>query len=213
MFPGPTLLAAVGATVEAALNRTLALDPAGRQALMEALTGPVEFRVTAPIAMSWTLLRVGEQVQVHSQPDSEPALVIEGHPMAFMAMASGDESVISSGRLQVSGDTAVAHQFQRALAQLDPDWEAALAQHLGDVPAHFFGQRLRSAVSWSRQALAAMTANVEEYVHEESQALPGRRELEATFRQIDQLHLQVERLDARLNQLQAPDATQTPEHP
>ncbi|HET8849789.1 MAG TPA: hypothetical protein VFM78_07880, partial [Marinobacter sp.] len=78
MFPGPTLLAAVGATVEAALNRTLALDPAGRQALMTALTGPVEFRVTAPVAMSWTLIRIGDRVQVHSQPDPGPALVIAG---------------------------------------------------------------------------------------------------------------------------------------
>lgn len=32
MFPGPTLTAATTAIVEAALNRALALDPAGREA-------------------------------------------------------------------------------------------------------------------------------------------------------------------------------------
>lgn len=213
MFPGPTLLAAVGATVEAALNRTLALDPAGRQALMTALTGPVEFRVTAPVAMSWTLIRIGDRVQVHSQPDPGPALVIAGHPMAFVAMATGDPQVIPSGRLRIQGDTALAHRFQQAVEQLNPDWEAALAQHIGDVPAHFIGQRLRGALAWSRQAIAAMNANVEEYIHEESQTLPGRRELEATFRQIDDLHLSVERLEARLNQLLNAAPNPTTEHP
>jgi ubiquinone biosynthesis protein UbiJ len=104
----------------------------------------------------------------------------------------------------VEGDTALAHQLQRALNQLQPDWEAAMANHLGDVPAHFIGKRIRQAVKWSRQAFSTMNANVEEYVHEESLTLPGRRELEATFQDIDELSLRTERLEARLKQLQAP---------
>jgi ubiquinone biosynthesis protein UbiJ len=43
--------------------------------------------------------------------------------------------------------------------------------------------------------------------------LPGRRELEATFRQIDDLHLSVERLEARLNQLLNAAPNPTTEHP
>jgi len=46
-----------------------------------------------------------------------------------------------------------------------------------------------------------LNANVEEYIHEESRSLPGKRELEATFGDIDQLSLQVERLDARIERL------------
>src|SRR5699024_12418379 len=37
MFPGPTLLAAATAIIERALNHALALDPAGQQALLDAL--------------------------------------------------------------------------------------------------------------------------------------------------------------------------------
>ena len=71
--------------------------------------------------------------------------------------------------------------------------------HIGDVPAHFLGQRVRGAIRWSRQAFQSLNANIEEYVHEESRALPGRRELEATFEDIDELNLRTERLEARLN--------------
>jgi ubiquinone biosynthesis protein UbiJ len=202
MFPGPTLLSAVSAIVETALNRALALDPSGRDALLKALVGPVQFNITAPFATSWTLARVSDQVQVRSQPDDQAVLSISGKPVAFAALALGDDRVFADERLRVAGDTALAHQLQRAMDQLEPDWEAAMARHIGDVPAHLLGRSIRNAVQWSRNAFNTMNANIEEYLHEESRALPGRRELEATFADIDELNLRAERLEARLNQLE-----------
>ncbi|RMJ04537.1 SCP-2 sterol transfer family protein [Marinobacter litoralis] len=202
MFPGPTLLSAASAIVETALNRALALDPSGRDALLKALVGPVQFNITAPFATSWTLARVGDQVQVRSQPDDQAVLSISGKPVAFAALALGDDRVFADERLRVAGDTALAHQLQRAMDQLEPDWEAAMARHIGDVPAHLLGRSIRNAVQWSRNAFNTMNANIEEYLHEESRALPGRRELEATFADIDELNLRAERLEARLNQLE-----------
>lgn len=210
MFPGPTLLSAVTAIVESALNRALALDPAGKQALMSALTGPVQFSLDS-VKLTLVLQQAGGQVRVASQPVESPALVLAGRPMAFVALATGDDRVFSEGRIQVTGDTALAHQFQRAIDQLNPDWEAALAAHVGDVPAHFIGQRLRGAVRWSRQAFRSLNANVEEYIHEETRSLPGRRELEATFTDIDRMNLQTERLEARIKRLENPDKQAPPE--
>ncbi|SDX31853.1 ubiquinone biosynthesis accessory factor UbiJ [Marinobacter mobilis] len=203
MLPGPTLRAAVTGVIETAVNRALALDPAGRQALLAALSGTVQFRLTAPLPLTLTLQAAGEQVQVGSEAVAEPALDIAGRPLAFASLALGDDQVFRQERLLVEGDMGLAHQFQRAIDQLNPDWEAALAQHLGDVPAHFLGRRVRAAVAWSRQASASLNANIEEYIHEESGALPGRRELDATFAEIDDLSLRSERLAARLQQLEA----------
>ncbi|MEX2476402.1 SCP2 domain-containing protein [Marinobacter sp.] len=213
MFPGPTLLSAMTAVVEGALNRALELDPAGRKALLGALTGPVQFTLTAPLHLTFTLIQNHDRVCVSSQPAETAALELTGKPMAFAALAGGDDQVFQQGRIDVTGDAALAHQFQRALNQLDPDWEAALATHLGDVPAHFIGQRIRGAVKWSRQAFSVLNANIEEYVHEESRTLPGRRELEATFEDIDQLSLQTDRLEARLSLLERPTNAEPPETP
>lgn len=149
-------------------------------------------------------------------PD-DPALVIAGRPLALAALALGDDQAIHDGRLTVEGDTGLAQQFQQALANLDPDWEAALAGYTGDIPAHFIGQRIRSGVRWSRQAMGSISASVEEYIHEETGALPGRRELEPTFEAIDQLSLATERLEARIQRLEGtrhpnpdPSGTETP---
>ncbi|MCK5888268.1 MAG: SCP2 sterol-binding domain-containing protein [Alcanivorax sp.] len=138
--------------------------------------------------------------------------MITGRPVAFAALALGDDRVFADERLTVEGDTALAHQLQRALNQLQPDWEAAMANHLGDVPAHFIGKRIRQAVKWSRQAFSTMNANVEEYVHEETRTLPGRRELEATFQDIDELSLRTERLEARLKLVENRGKTDEPEN-
>ncbi|MBQ0831806.1 SCP2 sterol-binding domain-containing protein [Marinobacter sp.] len=213
MFPGPTLLAAVTAIIERALNHALELDPAGQQALLAALEGPVQFRITDPVPLTCSLHRASNQVQVRSQPADDPALEIIGKPLAFAALATGDSSVFTDNRLAVVGDTALAHQFQRALDQLNPDWEAAMARHIGDVPAHLIGKRIRSAVGWSKQAFSTLNANIEEYVHEESRALPGRRELEATFEDIDALSLRTERLEARVNQIENRGTNNKPETP
>ncbi len=201
MFPGPTLRSALSGALEAALNRALALDPAGRKALLAALAGPVQFEVGASRSLTLTLQRLDDRVRVGSEPSEDAALVLKGSALAFAALALGDRNVFAEGRIAVSGDTALAHQFQRALEQLDPDWEAALAARIGDLPAHFLGQRLREALAWRRQAADRLTRNLEEYIHEESRQLPGRRELEATFADIDDLALRVERLEARLAHL------------
>ncbi|WP_286220863.1 ubiquinone biosynthesis accessory factor UbiJ [Marinobacter apostichopi] len=213
MFPGPTLLAAVTAIIEGALNQALELDPAGRRALLTALNAPVRVTITAPLPLAYTLHTTGSRVQVSSQLPETPGLEIQGKPIALAALALGDDRVFSDGRLQVEGDTALAHQLQRALDQLNPDWEAAMARHIGEVPAHFLGQRVRGAVKWSRNAFQALNANIEEYVHEESRALPGRRELEATFADIDELNLRTERLAARIDQIGNRAPTDEPETP
>lgn len=212
MFPGPTLLSAVTAIVESALNRALELDPAGKQALMSALAAPVQFSLDT-VGLTLVLQQTGERVQVASRPSESPALVLSGQPMAFVALATGDDRVFTERRIQVNGDTALAHQFQRAVDKLNPDWEAAMAAYVGDVPAHFIGQRVRGAASWSRQAFRSLNANIEEYIHEESRSLPGRRELEATFSEIDRLNLQAERLEARVERLETPNKPDQPETP
>ena len=88
MFPGPTLLSAATSIIESALNRALALDPAGKQTLMSALTGPVQFSLDG-LGLTLTLQQAGDRIQVASQPSEAPALILSGRPMAFAALATG----------------------------------------------------------------------------------------------------------------------------
>ena len=197
MFTGTSITA----IVRTALNRALELDPAGRKVLLECLAEPVSVSLTTPLAITLTLSNDDDYVQVDNQATREACTVIRGGPVALAALALGDPHVLTDGRLVVEGNTEKARQLQQALSQLKPDWEAAMAGHLGDVPAHFLGQRIRNAVLWSQQSMASITASLEEYIHEESQSLPGRRELTARFRAIDDLSQRTSQLEARLDKL------------
>lgn len=190
--------AAIATTVQTALNRALALDPAGRKLLLDCLNEPVVITLITPVTVALTLSNEDSFVQVESRATEDADVSIGGGPVALAALALGDPHVLTDGRLAVEGRPEKARQLQQALSQLEPDWEAAMACHLGDVPAHFLGNRIRNAVLWSRQAMASMTANLEEYIHEESQSLPGRRELAARFRAIDELKQRTGQVDARL---------------
>ncbi len=198
----PTLHAAITGTLELALNSALELDPPGRREFLRALDGQVCLEVSEPVALSVCLQKTRQGVQVSGVRPENPALTITGKPLALAALALGDEDVLNNGRLSVEGDFERAQQFRRAVIQLDPDWEAALARYTGDIPAHFIGRQVRAGVRWSRDALQSLSASMEEYIHEETRTLPGQRELDATFRDIDQLSLRAEQLGERIDQLE-----------
>jgi len=209
MITGSTL----AAIVQTGLNRALQLDPAGRIRFFGALEKPVRLRLITPTPLTLTLRNNDPLVQVEAASHDSAAVTIAGGPAALAAFALGDSAVLADGRLAIEGESAMARQLHQALADLDPDWEAAMARHLGDIPAHMLGKGLRSAVQWSRQAMASVAANLEEYIHEETRALPGRRELAARTHAIADLQQRTDALDAKLTRLGNTDSDHQTEKP
>ncbi|KXS54459.1 MAG: hypothetical protein AWU57_1154 [Marinobacter sp. T13-3] len=203
----------LAAILQTGLNRALALDPAGRAALMQSLAQPVCIRLTTPVEAVVTLSVDEPLVRVRNEANEAATVALSGGPIALTALALGDPQVMSEGRLTVEGDQDQARQLLQALAQLNPDWEAAMARHLGDVPAHLLGKALRNGVQWSRQAMASVTANLEEYIHEETRTLPGRRELAARTQAIADLEQRTNALDAKLTALGNTDSDHQTEKP
>src|SRR5690606_41546931 len=95
--------------------------------------------------------------------------------------------------LEGTGDQQLVDEFRQLLQELEPDWEAELAQHLGDVLAHEAGRHIRQGVQWGQQAQRTLLANLAEYVTEECRILPPRAVLEA--RLLESLPPVAQRLD------------------
>lgn len=195
---------------EKVLNRGLSLDPAGHDALLNALTGPIQVQISAPDMRFWL---VGDARELHLQQhcDEPPALEVRGTLLGLLALSLGDRSPLQQGRVVLDGDAALAGRLQALLENLDPDWEGALAERIGDVPAHLLARQLRRSLKWGREAHGRLESMVAEYLHEESPSLPGRNESEALFEDIAGLRLATDRLEARIQRLRpgssAPDAS------
>ncbi|MDX1587522.1 MAG: SCP2 sterol-binding domain-containing protein [Oleiphilaceae bacterium] len=190
---------------EKVLNQGLSLDSAGNAALQRALTGPIQVCISTPEIRFW-LLGDGQQLHLQQHCAEPPALEVQGSLLGLLALSLGDRTPLQQGRVVLDGDAALAGRLQALLENLDPDWEGALAERIGDVPAHLLGKQLRRSLKWAREAHGRLESMVAEYLHEESPSLPGRNESEALFGDIAELRLAGDRLEARIQRLQPPPA-------
>jgi ubiquinone biosynthesis protein UbiJ len=118
-----------------------------------------------------------------------------------LATAPDPTAALINGRLELRGDSAARIELQKIITGLDIDWEAPLVEALGDVAGHQLAQMLRAVHGWGRQASSSLGRQLEEFIHEEARLSPSRLELEDFYRDVQQLGLQVERLQSRSQRL------------
>ena len=192
-----------GRTLEAALNRALALDPATLDAL-RALDGQ---RVTVAVERPQLALQVtvaGDRLIVGPVEDeNEPHLSVRSTLSALVAqlpMFRRDDAP-PVGRLRVSGDAELARRLQRLAGQFDPDWQRPFAAVFGDVMGVQIANAMAGALRQARDLSRDFAQTAAEYVTEESRDVVGRDELNAFLDDVDTLRDDVERLAARVARL------------
>ncbi|MGD8678102.1 MAG: SCP2 sterol-binding domain-containing protein [Chromatiales bacterium] len=189
--------------IEQAINGLLSLDPIRR----ERLAGLHGKRIALDLR-EWdlTLVFVPDavgRVQLFSGACDEADGWIRGTPFDFVetAMQERKEDQVFKGRIELGGDTRLAQEFSAILSALDPDWEELLAGIAGDASAHQAGNAMRALVAWSRRNVRILQDDLGEYLTEESRLLPTRFEFDEWREQVETLRDDVERLEARINQL------------
>jgi ubiquinone biosynthesis accessory factor UbiJ len=183
---------------EAMLNRRIAGSSRARS-MLEALAGrSMEIRFAA------TPLRVrvaagADALTIRAAGDEPADAVIEGTPLSFLRLATGDAArSIRAGGMDVRGDAEIAEGFRRLLEAARPELEEELSRFTGDVAAHYFAGFAREAAGFGRRARDTLARNAAEYLTEESRDLPVRLEVEEFLEDVDRLREAVDRLDARV---------------
>ena len=202
----PSLITAASAAAETLVNRVLQLDPSAQAKISELEGGVIKLKIM-PFGLSVTIQACNARLIVSGNDekfiDSDIDASIEGSPLALSRLIlDKSQSILTrSNDIKLFGNEEKAHQFQLLLSELDIDWESALADIIGDIPAHFIGQRLRNSMQWGKQSQQSLIANIEEHLHEESKLLPNRFELEEQFERINELSLSTNKLKNRLEKL------------
>jgi ubiquinone biosynthesis protein UbiJ len=192
-----------GRTLEAALNRALALDPATLDALRRLDGQRVALEIARPpLALQVTV--VGDRLVVGpvDQAD-EPDLSVRSTLATLVAqlpMFRRDDAP-PVGRLRVSGDAELARRLQRLAEQFDPDWQRPFAAVFGDVVGVQIAKAIANALRQGRDLSRNLAETAAEYVTEESRDVVGRHELNAFHDDVDVLRDDVERLAARVARL------------
>lgn len=201
-----------GRTLEAALQRALALDPETREAL-RALDGRcVVLTLEAP-PLALQIRVEGEQLKVGPVPtDDEPDLSVRTSLGGLLSMLPGllgdseRDDAPPIGRMRMSGDAELARRLQRLAERFDPDWQQPFVTVFGEVLGVQVAKTLAAGLRQARVVGQTLAQSAAEFVTEESRDAVPHAELNAFFDDVDALRDGVERSAARVARLR--DAVQ-----
>ncbi|MBT7904949.1 MAG: hypothetical protein HN581_05915 [Porticoccaceae bacterium] len=187
---------------EKIINAALVHDPASAERL-RALQGKVLL-----VDSSMPPLRIAVEpsaagIMLHSNWQDSAEVTVSGTLVSLAAMAiNADEMVSFSGTgVNVSGNLEVLRQLNHIMAELDIDWEAALAELIGDVPAHLLGETIRNSAEFRSNALNRAQSALAEVSQEELRLTPSKNEYQSFVQSVRHLSTDVDRLAARANKL------------
>lgn len=146
----------------------------------------------------------GIQVQGNYPSEEDGGVVdatIHGSPMALIRLGTSNnagETLLKSD-VEIEGEMQVAEKFSEILREVDIDWEELLSKLVGDVVAHQAGQVTRNISGWFKESAEAMKLNTAEYISEEAKLSPADAEVRYYMDQVDDMRMDVDRLEARVN--------------
>ncbi len=188
------------AVLENFLNRGLPRSVRARQLCSE-LDGR-RLGVEAPALARWVIESTGVAVRIRRSEDPADAAIVGG-PLSLLIVGSGlSREPTARGEVEVRGDAEIAAKFQELLQLLGPDFEEELALVVGDVPAHRISHLARGAADWTRRAARTLWQDLGEYASHERGDLVSRPEGETFLHGVDALREDVDRLAARLEQIE-----------
>jgi len=191
-----------------ALNRYLALDPESSQRLQD-LEGRSFGLALEGLALQLQLTILQNQVHITTDNRLPPEVTIRGTPLSLfhLALSRDKKNFIRNAAVTIEGNAELAQQLMELVEALEIDWEEQLSHWVGDLPAHSFGRLTKKFFAWGREAKESLAQNLNDYIHEEKPYFPPTAALEDFYNAVDELRLDLDRLEARIHRLQKDDAT------
>lgn len=192
-------------TLEAALNRVLALD-AQSPARLERLQGKTLLLDITTLGIRLYFGFDYGHVDVSLEESRPPDTIVRGSPAALFSMAApagmGDWGLPGSG-VRIEGDAHLARDVEKVFSQLAPDWETPLANVLGDTLGFQLASGLRQGASALREAAQTASGLAAGYFRDESGLLVKQGEMRNFLAMTDRLREGADRLEARIRALEA----------
>ncbi|SFB97331.1 ubiquinone biosynthesis protein UbiJ [Marinospirillum celere] len=130
---------------------------------------------------------------------------IETTPQAYLKMATSANSqeVLFGPEVAIGGDTQKLEWLQELLAALGLDAGDVLTRLAGPLPVASIQAGLGQLLGWGRRASAAAQQDLKDYLEDETGILPGQNSLHLLEDGLEELRLDVDRLEARVGLLEA----------
>jgi len=189
-------------SLEKAINTYLRLDPYTIDRI-KAIAGKRVLLEFKDIGISFYAEFAEDGIKLFKESIVEADTTISGTPISLMraAWAGHTHRGLFAEDVSVSGDMELGQEVQAILNEIDIDWEAHLANLVGDVVATQVSGVVKQLFSWGKYAEETMEKNVSEFLQEEVRLFPPREEMNDFFDDVDLLREDVDRISARIKRL------------
>ena len=193
--------------LQMAINRYLDYDPEAPKQLAK-MQGKVVALNFQPLDIKLFVMLTRDGIDLLDDTEADADTTITGSPLslAMMGMHESPTTSLFSGDVLIEGDLELGNRFQAFLDNIDVDWEEPLSQLTGDVVANQIGHFARDMAAWVKETSKTNAMNVAEFFREEEQMLPSKFEVERFKRNVDELRLSADRLDAKVQRLMSQQA-------
>jgi ubiquinone biosynthesis protein UbiJ len=188
--------------LQKAINKALTLDDTMHHKLVS-LDGKVLEIIVMPINVHFFIRFAEGAVYLMDKSEGLADATLQSHPLGFLKLSllpSTKVRALFNDSVTITGDVELGQRVKAIVDGLDIDWEGHLARLTGDVVAYKLGSLVRRSFAFQQQCSESLQQNITEFLQEEVRLFPPRDELEDFFKDIDDISLRVERLEARMNQ-------------
>ena len=186
--------------LEQYLNRLLEMDAEMAERLGE-LSGRVIAVEVSGTPVAFRLVPEAGALRLHADGPRDPDVTIRGRPLELLRHVAARGAGRGGGHIEIVGDVELAQRLQQILSRLEPDWEEALSQWVGDLPARKLVRAGGALLAFGREARESLSFSVSEYLRYERRVLVDRPAADRFVRAVDDLRDDAERLRARLQLL------------
>ena len=182
------------------INSALAHDEISLRALGELSGTKVQIISSSPRFTIY--LKIEEnQIMLSKEGDVAQTITLSGSLVAMVsALFDSDEiSTLHGTGLTANGDTGVLKKLNKLMTGLNIDWEAAIGDLIGPMPAHLVtnaASKLRPAISENKRRICEIALEV---AQEELRLTPTKVEFDNFSQEIQMLSSRVDRLEAHFN--------------
>jgi len=188
--------------IQKALNAYLGLDPESKTRL-EKLQGKIVAIELLKMNLLFHFVFTGAQIELKLGEVTTADTTIKGTPLRLLQTALSREKrqEFFADDVSIEGNIDVGLEVIALFDHLEIDKEEFLSQAIGDVAAHQVGNIARQVVSWVKLVRTELTQDISEFVHEEKALFPPSEALKDFFQDIDELRMDADRLQIRVEKL------------
>lgn len=188
--------------LELASNKALEHD-ANTQARLEKLQGKVMTLHIKDFDRSITVTPQSEGLEFNSSSPEQADVTLSTTLAAMLKIGrDGIENAdLKTGELEMNGDPIIGQRFAQVMGDLNIDWEAMLAEKIGDAPAKAATKVAEHAQEFIKESRSQLHSFVSDLIVRDMQIVASADEVDEFLDDVDDLRADVDQLSARLSAL------------